>query len=265
VGLLGVFTRDTKYRVTGNAVSGFVAIEALSSRGTPAGQATLATDQGALFIARDGVFLTNFQSADVALSSAIEPLFYDETVNDYAPIDWAHPELMALSSYKQRYYFSYPQVGGSAAMAVFSRETQKWYHYSIAPTVMYNDEVNDRLLAGTADGDILILESHALVTEYFQSTLWLAERGGPLPFVRKRYQYLKVDANAAGGSMVVNFAIDGQPRHSVTVTGNVRQRRLYRLPDRMIGHTWTATVTMSNQAQQAFYSLVVLSQPLEFA
>ncbi len=58
-GLLGVFSRRTKYRILGNITSGFVAQEALSSRGTPSPNSAIITEQGIGFVARDGIFMTN--------------------------------------------------------------------------------------------------------------------------------------------------------------------------------------------------------------
>ncbi len=260
VGLLGIYTRDTKYRIVGNATSGFVAIEALSSRGTPAGHATVASDQGAIFVARDGLFLTNFQSADVALSAAIEPLFYGETVNDYAPIDWSRVREMALGSYKQRYYFSYPTVGGGTMMAVYSRETQQWYHYSIAPTVLYADETSDVLWAGGDGGSIVAIDSPQVSTETVTTTATFADRGGPSSFLRKRFCYLRIDAEAGSQPLTVQLWVDGVLRHIVRVTGS-RRRQLYRLPDGVLGYVGRVTVTLT-AANQAVYSVVLINEPL---
>lgn len=260
VGLLGVYTRDTKYRIIGNATSGFVPIEALSSRGTPAGHATIASDQGAIFVARDGLFLTNFQSADVALSTAIEPLFYGETVNDYAPIDWSRAQEIALGSYKQRYYFSYPTVGGGAMMAVYSRETQQWYHYSVAPTALYTDETTDRLWGGNDGGDILVIDSPVASTESVTTTATFADRGGPSSFLRKRFSYLRIDAESGIQPITVQLWVDGRLRHTIHVTGS-RRRQLFRLPDRVLGYVGRVTVTLT-AAHQAVYSVVLFNEPL---
>lgn len=260
VGLLGLYTRDTKYRIVGNATSGFVAIEALSSRGTPAGHATIASDQGAIFVARDGLFLTNFQSADVALSTAIEPLFYGETVNDYAPIDWSRAREMALGSYKQRYYFSYPTIGGGAMMAVYSRETQQWYHYSIAPTAMYTDETSDVLWGGGDGGAIVAIDSPQASTEAVTTTATFADRGGPSSFLRKRFGYLRIDAEAGSQPVTVQLWVDGVLRHTIRVTGS-RRRQLYRLPDGVLGYVGRVTVTLTAPSQ-AVYSVVLINEPL---
>jgi hypothetical protein len=262
VGLLGIFTRDTKYRVIGNATSGFVAIEALSSRGTPAGQAVTVTDQGALFVARDGIYLTNFQSADAPLGTAIESLFYNETVNDYRPIDWSLSQYIALGSYRQRYYFSYPMVGGGAMTAVYSRETQKWYFYELDPCAFFTDELTDKLWGGTPGGDILTIDSGDASTETFTVSAELADRGGPQTVVRKRYLYCSIDADPNGGTITFLVYIDGALRHTIVMTGR-RRKQLHRLPDAMMGYTVRVTVRMSHTSTQEVHSVSVINVPLE--
>lgn len=264
VGLLGVITRDTKYRVVGNDASGFVAIEALSSRGTPAGHAALVTDQGALFVASDGLFLTNFQSADVGLTGEIESLFYRQTVNDFLPIDWSRASEMALAAYKQRYYFSYPTTDGRTLMAVYSRETQKWYFYDLAVQCLFADEVSDTLWGGTDWGEVIGIDSYTSSTEDIRMQLTFADRGGPALNVRKRYLYMTIDADAGNGAIPCNLVVDGNPRYSFTIRGR-RKRTLVRLPDRMLGYTWRLTVDTLSREAQAIYGVAMMGIPLQVA
>src|SRR5205823_4711231 len=128
-GLLGAFTRLTKYRVFGNSVSGFTYLEALNSRGVVSPQAVLGSTRGALFVARDGVFLTNFVEGDVELTRDIQALFYGQVTNSLYPINWSVPEALSLAEYKRRLYFSYQDTAGTRMLAVYSLDTQRWYHY----------------------------------------------------------------------------------------------------------------------------------------
>jgi hypothetical protein len=262
VGLLGVLTRQTKYRVFGNATSGFTYVEALSARGTPAPQAVLATDAGALFVARDGLFLTNFLQADTLLTAAIEPLWNNETVNDYAPIDWNRADEMALTAWKQRYYLSYPTTDGDTMLAVYSRETQRWYFYSHRMTALYAEEYNDLLLGGTAFGEVHSLETG--MTDADQDvtlTVELADRAGGNVWALKRFDYWKADVDAKGGTVTLELLIDGVVRARRACTGT-RQRELWRLPDGTQGTTWRVTATYSGTERVEVHGVRVYSQPL---
>ena len=262
VGLLGVFTRQTKYRVFGNATSGFTYVEALSARGTPAPQAVLTTDTGALFVARDGLFVTNFLQADTLLSAAIEPLWTGETVNDYAPIDWDRADEIALAAWKQRYYLSYPTTDGDTMLAVYSRETQHWYCYNHRMVSLYAEEYNDLLLGGTAYGEVLSLETGSTDAEQDLSlTVELADRAGGSPYAQKRFTYVKADVDAKGGTVLLELRIDGVVRARRALTGT-RTRQLLRVPDGILGTQWRARFTYTGTARVEVHGVQVYLQVL---
>jgi len=75
-GVIGVFTRTTKYRVTGNATAGYVSFEHLSRRGSPSPYAVVPTENGIIFPAKDGVYTTNLIAPDVSIGDAILPIFF---------------------------------------------------------------------------------------------------------------------------------------------------------------------------------------------
>lgn len=262
VGLLGVFTRESKYRVFGNATSGFTYVEALSHRGTPAPQAVLSTDAGALFVARDGLFLTNFLQADTPLTALIEPLFNAETVNDYAPIDWNRADEIALATWKQRYYLSYPTTAGSTLLAVYSRETQRWYFYDHVLRSLHTEEATDRLLGGTAAGQVYLLEQGpADAAASIALSVELADRAGDTPTVRKRFHYVKADVDAKGGTVTCELLIDGVVRATQSLTGT-RRRALMRLPDGIMGQVWRARFTYTGTERVEVHGVTVYYQPM---
>ncbi len=263
VGLLGVFARKTKYRVVGNATSGFTAIEALSARGTPAPQAVLTTDTGALFIARDGLFLTNFLQADTLLSARIEALFSAETVNDYAPIDWDRADEIALTGWKQRYYFSYPTTDGGRLLAVYSRETERWYFFDHACTALHAEEDSNLLLGGTDGGDIVSLETGSSDSgSGIALRVELADRALGNVAAVKRFDYVKADVDAAGGTVLLEILIDGVVRALKAITGT-RQRVLMRLPDRVVGTVWRARLTYTGTGAVEVHGVEMYGQLLE--
>ncbi|MGI9298576.1 MAG: hypothetical protein ACR2QC_11875 [Gammaproteobacteria bacterium] len=268
-GLLGVFTRETKYRVVGNDTSGFVPLESLSKRGTPAVQAAIVTSNGVLFPARDGIFLTNFLERDTPLAQEIESLFYEITVNDYAPIDWSRANEMAMAEYKDRFYFSYPEVGGGSGMAVFSTDTRKWYFYDYgrAYHAMLTEEDVDDLVAGGPSGTVDIIEDAATASDAGTSiamTFEPATRVGRDRFVTKLFQYVRADIDAKGSVVDISVYVDAALIRTYSISGS-RTRRLLRLPSRLLGSEWRMTVSYTGSERIEVYALHMQYMPLRFA
>lgn len=260
-GFAGVFSRRTKYRVLGNTTSGFVAQEALSSRGTLAPNATLVIPEGAIFPARDGIFITNFLNHDTELSQQIEPLFHGETVNDYAPVDWSRALEQSMAEYKGRLYWGYQTTDGGVMMAVYSRDTQHWYFYNHPMRSLYYQEETDELLGGDYTGLVYILEDGTSDDgNDISVTIEPASRGGR--FIRKLFHYIRLDTDAKSGTVAVKVYIDDVLRHTVSVTGN-RRRKLLRLPDRLLGSEWRIQVTYSGDERAEIYAAQMLYLPLE--
>ena len=268
-GFLGVFARNTKYRVVGNQTSGFVAIEALSSRGTPAVQAALVTARGVIFPARDGLFVTNFLEPDRELTQAIEPLFYEQTVNDYAPIDWNRANEMALAEYKDRFYFSYPTTDGNNQLAVFSTDTQQWYffNYDERYHALYVEEDVDDFIGGGPSGTVAILEDAAATSDAGNDivmTLEPATRAGQDRFVTKLFQYIRADVDAKNGTINLDVYVNDVLVRTYTITGS-RTRRLLRLPPNLLGETWRMTLRYTGQEQAAYHGIQMVYIPLRAA
>ena len=258
-GLLGVFSRLTKYRVFGNSVSGFTALEALNSRGIVAPQAQTLTSKGALFVARDGLFLTNFVEGDQEISQAIQGLFYGETINSYAPIDWAQTAALSLAEYKRRLYFGYQDTAGTRMLAVYSLDTQKWYHYQHPVHRLFYEETTDTLTMGDTSGQVWVMESGTTDGgSAIALTVQLPPRAGGDRFARKPYEWLAVDAEAGSGAWSVALAVDGTTITIASITGS-RAKRYARLPEQTAGQQWQATATYTASDQSAaLYAVEVL-------
>jgi hypothetical protein len=267
VGFLGVFTRLTKYRVLGNDTSGFVAIESLSSRGTPAPNAVSVTDLGAVYVARDGLFLTDFLSKDEGLSAAIEPLFFGETVHDYAPIDWAYATEQCTAYWKGRLYWGYRDTSGARTLAVYSRATGQWYFSDHDAVSLFVEEDDDVLTMGTANAEAHILEAAGYTTDddaAIAVEVWLPERAFHDRFTRKLFHYVHVDAECHTGALTGELWLDGALAHTFTVTGSLT-RPLTRLPAGLLGRVWQLRFTYTGAERVAIYGADVLALPLQTA
>lgn len=250
-GVLGVFTRDTKYRVTGNAESGFVHFEAISHRGTRAGRSVTASDKGAIFVSNDGVFVTNLIGPDRKLSAKIENLFDGRTTNDEKPINRDALDKVCGGFYKDKYWFSYP--AGSATVndrtAVYDFDTELWTIYDLPIQSYFVEEDLDQLTAGDDNGFVFVIEDGA--SDADSDIAYEARTKDFLGLsysVRNLFLYFKVDAEVpAGESLTAEFFVDDVSKHSVTITSN-RTNKLQPLPENTWGYRWRVKLSGSSDA-----------------
>lgn len=263
-GMLGVFSRLTKYRVLGNATSGFVHQEALSRRGTPAPMSCVPTELGAIFVARDGVFATNFVAPDVAFGDPILPLFFGETVNGMSPINWSAVSTMAAATYKNKYYLAYPSGTNTNPdrIAVFSNDTKKWYHYDHPMRSLFVEEDVDDLVGGSTDGFVYILEDG---TDDAGTSISMdvetKDYVGESPTIRRLFRYLRVDADVPSGTLTANFYVDGTLKRAASVTGS-RTKALLPLPEAAWGYQWRVNFTYTGTGRVRIYGVAALWLPL---
>ena len=268
-GQLGVFSRKTKYRVFGNATTGFSSLEAASPRGTRCPMALLATEFGLIFVANDGIFSTVLSSPDTCFSERLLPLFFGETVNDMLPIDWDYAQHFSAAAYKGRYYFSYVEQGQTTPnrLAVYSRDTEHWYHYDHPLRSLYVEEDTDLALGGGLDGFVYVLENGTtdngssialdVDTKDFQ---------GESKDMRKLFQHLKVDMNTLGATVTVKLYLDDTLAYTTTVSTSARAERLLPLPDDgVMGHHWRVNFTYTGSTRIRIYQCAALYVPLMVA
>jgi hypothetical protein len=257
-GVIGIFTYITKYRLFGNSVSGFTALEALNSRGVASANATLSTASGVAFVAKDGIWLTNFVEADKELSGGIQGLFYGQTLNGYQPVDVntvAHP--LSLVEYKRRLYLGYRDTRGQFALAVYSQDSQHWYHYNHDARVFHYEEDLDQLTVGSTSGFVSILETGTTDgSDPITLDVVLPPRGGADRFARKGYEWLGVECEGQA-PWQVSVLVDGVETTTVTASGP-RQKRYVRLPEHTVGHQWQASLVYTGRDTAALYALEVL-------
>lgn len=242
-GQLGVLSKLTKYRVVGNAVSGFTAQEALNTRGTLAPQAVVVGSIGAVFVARDGLYASNFVGEDTEISGDIQPLFFGETVNDYLPIDLTATTALSLAEWKRRLYFNYVDTGGARFTAVYSFDTRHWYHYQYANAShrLYTEEDTDQLVMGDTAGKVYTVEQDVITDAgtAITATVQTALRGFGTAASLKPARWALVDKDTG---WTVAFRLDGTTRSTVTGTSS-RARAFTAFAEPYMLHTWDAVCT----------------------
>lgn len=260
-GVLGVFTRDTKYRVNGNASSGFVHFEAISHRGTRAYKSAVPTEHGIIFVANDGVFSTNLIGADDKLSDEIDFIFNPEggnailTDNDRPrieePINQAYAHLIAGCYFKTKYRFVYP-AGTSTVInreAVFDFYTKKWTINDIAVSSYLVEEDVDYLTGGGQDGKLYRLENGDSDNGNDIAFEWRSKNFEAVDYkTRALFCFFRVDALIPDGEAVTaKFYVDDELVQTATLTG-LRTNVLNPLPEETQGFKWQIRLSGTTDA-----------------
>lgn len=242
-GLLGIFTENTKYRLTGSDSGSFVYQEALSSRGCPAPLTLVASERGLLFTAFDGVWQTTLTSPDQELSVNILPLFMEQTVNGMKPIDWNYAMRMSAEYHKNRYYLSYVAKGSSEidSVAVYSFDTQQWSFYALDARSFEWEDTHNQLLYGATDGHVYEIEGGEATDDGLPISFSFrtkdfgvrADENLPGNFIRCLWLFLKLDMEITEGSATIKVYANDMLVHTTTIEGT-RKVGLLHLPD----NTW---------------------------
>jgi hypothetical protein len=269
-GVLGVFTKATKYRATGNAASGFVHWEALSHRGTLSPKSVVATDQGVIFVSPDGVWVTNFIASDQKLSEKIEGLFASSDADSNmteSTINKTYLDQVVGGFFKSKYYFCYPSGTATTCnrMAVYDFATHEWTIYDHAMSAIMTEFDTNLLVAGGTDGNLYVLETgksddgtnisyDAKTKDYYE---------GKGTGVKCLFLYFTVDAKIpTGESITAKFIVDGSTVQTATITGD-RLKELNRLPEGCIGYRWQVQLSGStHKAELEVSGVAALYLPL---
>ena len=268
-GLLGLFTRDTKYRVSGNATTGFTHYEAISRRGTRATKSVVPSDQGILFVANDGVYATNLIGPDKKISGKIESLFTGDTVSDEEPINQDFMDQVAGVYYKNKYYFTAP-VGTSETpnrMFIYSFDTEEWTVYDMGGGSMLYEPDTDALVLGGNDGFVYLCETgttdddDAIEAEFRTKDF----QGGSYNS-HNLFLYLKVDCEVADGTtLTVEMYVDDVLSHTIEIPYTAgRVNNIHNLPEGTFGKRWRVHASFSDDhGDTILYGVAAVFIPLQ--
>lgn len=265
-GLLGVFSLNTKYRIIGNAVSGYHAEESMSRRGTAAFTATIPTEFGVVFVSKDGVWRTDFSSPDQQLSQAIYPLFLGDSVNGLDPINWNASNTFRAGRYKNRYYLAYASGSNTVPdkVMVYSWDTQKWTFYDHPLTGIYYEELNNQLLGGGQDGYVYILENGSSDGGTAISLdCETKDFPGPSKDILKIFQFMKIDADTKGDTLTCQLYVDDTLKTTQTFSSNGRTVKLLPVAAGCLGHHWRIKFTYTGTNRIRIYAPAMLFVPLQ--
>lgn len=268
-GVMGVWTRKTKYRVTGSSSSSYTAFEHLSRRGTPSPYACVTTEYGIVFPAKDGVFTTNLMAPDKQIADSIQGIFMGETINGLDPINWDVASTFTGAAYKDRYYFSYASGDNTQPdkVAVYSHDTTKWYFFNRPYSAMLVEEDIDSFTAGSTDGLVYVIEDGNAEGDAgtdISMDVETKDYSGPTPHGRKLFLFARIDTYIPSGTLTAGLYVDGTLKYTHTLTGN-RTKRLLRFPEQSLGYQWRIKFSYTGTARAAIYGVAAAWVPLSVA
>ena len=270
-GLLGLFTRDTKYRISGNATTGFTHYEAISRRGTRATKSVVPSDQGIIFVANDGVYATNLIGPDKKISGEIESLFTGDTVSEEEPINQDFMDQVVGAYYKNKYYFIAP-VGTSETpnrMFIYGFDTDEWACYDLAGGSMEYEPDTDKLVLGGDDGFVYSIETGTSDSETAITTeMRTKDFSGSSYNTNNLFLYLRIDCEVANGTtLTATLYVDDTLKHTITIEyTNGRVNNLHRLPEGVFGKRWRVHMAFSdNKGATLLYGVAAIGLPLQAA
>lgn len=274
-GLLGVFSRETKYRLSGNATQGFTTFEAISRRGTRSPKSVIPSDKGIIFVATDGVFTTNLIGPDTKISGKIEQIFtHDDdqevtlnALDHQEKINFNYAEKISGAYYKGKYHFCYPSGDSTEPdrMAVFSFDTEEWAIYDHEGGSLLVEADVDYLTMGGIDGFVYLLEQGTVDEDSaaIEGTALTKSYSGASYNSRNLFLYFRVDAEVpAGYELTANFYVDDEVKETKTITGT-RTNELMSLPEGTFGTRWRVGFDVSDdRGGTAIYGVAALFIPL---
>lgn len=263
VGVLGVFTNQTKYRVQGNATSGFIHDEAVSHRGAPAPRSVVPTDQGVMFVARDGVFVTNFIGADKKLSDAIDPIFLGDDKNEYNKINWDAVGQICAAYYKNKYYFSYPSGTNTTndMTAVYCLDTEGWTFWGTGYASFFAEKDTNFFLAGGYDGIVRIIEDQRNASDMGDGIEYELQTHDFTTEGRNLFTHFIIDAECQDDTVTAEFYADNALIRSKDITGS-RSNDLISLPTDSFGYKWRMRIAYTGTRRIAVYGVTAIYIPL---
>jgi hypothetical protein len=226
----------------------------------------VATDKGVFFVARDGVFVTNFLSADEKISDAIDTIFLGITKNGYSPVNLGALNEVAGGFYKNKYYFSYPSGTSTQndVTAVFSVDTKTWTFWDKGYASFYAEHDTDLFLAGGYDSLVYVIENAEAYDDNGTAISFELQTGdftGAAQTTRNLFLYYKVDAECGDGELTTQFYVDDELIRTETIDSS-RTNELIRLPENSFGFRWRMRVTYTGNRRIALHGVTAVFLPL---
>jgi hypothetical protein len=146
-------------------------------------------------------------------------------------------------------------------LAIYSWHTQQWYFYALRCDSLYTEEATDQVLSGLGPTITALEQGASDLGVPITMVLEPATRAFQSVFRRKRFDYLRVDAEIPTGEALCELLIDDVVVQRLVLQG-ARTRRLRRLGGRE-GVTWRVRLTYTGVGPASFNGVEMQAVVLE--
>ena len=152
-------------------------------------------------------------------------------------------------------------------MAVYSFDTQDWAIFALGGGSMLYEPDTDALVLGGNDSFVYIMESgHSDDGSAISAEVRTKDFAGTSYNTNNLFLYLKIDAEVANGtSLVAQFFVDDELRHTVTLTyTGARVNTFNPLPEGTFGARWRVRMTFNDDdGGTKLYGVAAVFLPLQ--
>lgn len=242
--------------------------QSLASRGVPNPKACWNAGEVLIMVDNSGIFLYD-KLTDVAISGPIEPLF-DAEGTHARRINEDYSDNLCVCTLNDKVIVSYTSINESAiandTTLIFDK--CNGIFQGLIPVGFSDFTVNkaDKIIYGAGtDGIIYKLETGSDdegtdIDWHFQTKDFITETGGV--GVLKRGNIAKIDCNPNGGTITIEVYLDGTLSQTVTVTGDNRKVKRWRLPIDV--DFYRMSFKASGSGQQYIYGIMFTFKELGF-
>lgn len=242
--------------------------QSLASRGVPNPKACWNAGEVLIMVDNSGIFLYD-KLTDVCISGPIEPLFDAEGTHTRR-INEDYATNLCTCTLNDKVLISYTSVLESAIVndTTLIFDKRNGIFQGIIPVGFSDFTVNktDKIIYGAGtDGIIYKLETGiddegTDIDWHFQTKDFITETGGI--GVLKRGNIAKIDCNPNGGTITIDVYLDGVSSQTVTVTGDDRTVKRWRLPVDV--DFYRISFKVSGSGQQYVYGIMFTFKELGF-
>jgi hypothetical protein len=149
-----VFSKERLYGLYPNLAggSGVVASPTACKRGLSLSRWAFVVGPGGIYFAAEDGFFRTSGGPEEWIGREIQPLFEGTAVNGYLPIDKAHPEVISVTAWENKIYFTYQDTGGQMQTLVYAVLQKFWrhYHWGQAPARLQGEDEPTLLIGGVS-------------------------------------------------------------------------------------------------------------------
>lgn len=242
--------------------------QSLAARGVPNPKACWNAGEVLIMVDNSGIFLYD-KLTDVCISGPIEPLF-DAEGTHVRRINEDYADNLCVCTLNDRVIISYTSIVESTTVndTTLIFDKRNGIFQGMLPVGFSDFTVNktDKIIYGAGtDGIIYKLETgtddeSTDIDWHFQTKDFITETGGV--GVLKKGNIAKIDCNPNGGTITIDVFLDGVSSQTITVTGDSRKVKRWRLPVDV--DFYRISFKVSGSGQQYIYGIMFTFKELGF-